>query len=529
MDQDTNRVTVDALAQELSQKQASSEQVRRRETDDVRHAVRASLNRHGWDHDARPSVLRHIAQMHQSREITARHVGNDMPPHEANAVETHPDRYWLSTEDVRKVRSSLQPNGASNYPADSAPYLSLDAACKELERRAGRPVSVEDVLRYAGNNVIMLYWDTSSLNLEGVRHRLSETFDANDSDDEEDVVEKVPRGIYAIHFDGFETPDYFLALANGDASQWPSRSPTLVAPMDPGFCWELRERNPAIPLSKHLDDNYLSGSRLPRIAELRVDREMLDLFDDMEAFAGVGSQDVADMVEIQNNGQCIDWEYWARKMPRWTVAQAVRLMAALDPRSFDELTLRRNDAAGAAKMRARELEDLAISHRMTEATPAEWLKWADSLDERVHGGLRIAVEATTRKSPGGCVEMQSQQRGDAAGPVAVSVRRTSAPPIRSPAIAVVFDGLNGWDDKQWLRALADPPEWLKKARSTPGRRGRGGAATWNPVTIAVELGCMGCARHKLDAVFKHSRMKAWVPEWEQKSDMLPNLAGKYGG
>ncbi|CAE6946196.1 hypothetical protein R69608_05534 [Paraburkholderia nemoris] len=392
MDQETNRVTVDSLAQELSHAQASNEQVRRRESDDVRHDVLAALNRHGWDHDARPSVLRHIAQMHGSREITARHVGNDMPPHEANAVETHPDRYWLSTEDVRKVRASLQPARASDCSADSALYLSLGAACKELETRAGRPVSAEDMLRHVGDKAIMLYWDTSSLNLEGVRHRLSETFDRNDSDDEEDVVEKVPRGIYAIHFDGFETPDYFLSLASGDGSQWPSRSPTLVAPMDPGFCWELRERNPAIPVSKHLDDDYLPGSRVPRIAELRVDREMLDQFDDMEIFDGVGSQDVADMVEITNNDHTIDWEFWIGKMASLTAAQAARLMAGLDPDVFPILSFeKRGDNAWPAKERAIRFERLAESHHMTKATPAEWLRWADDLREPVHEGLRIAL------------------------------------------------------------------------------------------------------------------------------------------
>ncbi|KVD37566.1 hypothetical protein WI84_13880 [Burkholderia ubonensis] len=99
------------------------------------------------------------------------------------------------------------------------------------------------------------------------------------------------------------------------------------------------------------------------------------------------------MVELINNdNERIDWAYWAAKMPRWTAYQAVRLMAALDPGKHPDLSFKRNETAGAAKEHAKRLELLAASHRMTEATPAEWLQWADGLSESVHVGLRVAVE-----------------------------------------------------------------------------------------------------------------------------------------
>lgn len=110
------------------------------------------------------------------------------------------------------------------------------------------------------------------------------------------------------------------------------------------------------------------------------------------ATGDISAQDVADMAEFSNNGQCIDWVYWAVKMPRWTVAHAVRLMAALDPEMFSDLSVERNDSAGAAKEHARRLERLAAAHRMAEVTPAEWLQWADGLGESVHIGMRLAVE-----------------------------------------------------------------------------------------------------------------------------------------
>lgn len=93
------------------------------------------------------------------------------------------------------------------------------------------------------------------------------------------------------------------------------------------------------------------------------------------------------MVELINNdNERIDWDYWAGKMPRWTTYQAVRLMAALDPAKHPDLSFKRNETAGAAKEQAKRLELLAASHGKTEASPRDWLKWADDLHESVHEG-----------------------------------------------------------------------------------------------------------------------------------------------
>ncbi|CAE6696473.1 P-loop NTPase family protein [Paraburkholderia domus] len=101
---------------------------------------------------------------------------------------------------------------------------------------------------------------------------------------------------------------------------------------------------------------------------------------------------VSKMVEFIANGEPIDWDYWAGKMPRWTAYQAVRLMAALDPVKHPKLSFKRNETSGAAKEQATRLETLAASHGMTEASPLDWLNWADKLAEPVHGGFRAAVE-----------------------------------------------------------------------------------------------------------------------------------------
>lgn len=94
---------------------------------------------------------------------------------------------------------------------------------------------------------------------------------------------------------------------------------------------------------------------------------------------------------VNNNEEFIDWDYWAGKMPRWTADQAVRLMAALDPAKHTDLSFKRNETAGAAKEQAKRLETLAASHEITDESPSNWLKWADSLREPVHEGCRNAV------------------------------------------------------------------------------------------------------------------------------------------
>ncbi|WP_157641780.1 hypothetical protein [Burkholderia ubonensis] len=137
METDTHRVTVDALAQEISLAQAADEQRRRHDEDDVRGDIRAALNRHGLANSGRPSVLRHIAQMHERHEITARHVGNNMPPHEADAIEVHPDKFWLSSEDGRKIRAFLLPDAGTAVRAHENAALTGEQRAEIVRRKRG--------------------------------------------------------------------------------------------------------------------------------------------------------------------------------------------------------------------------------------------------------------------------------------------------------------------------------------------------------------------------------------------------------
>ncbi len=116
----------------------------------------------------------------------------------------------------------------------------------------------------------------------------------------------------------------------------------------------------------------------------------------------ITAEDLAEMLEFTNTDgkSCIEWDYWVAKMPMLTAAQAVRLMAALDPELFKgNLALKDKESAGASKIHASRLQSLAISHGMETAAPSAWLAWADSLDESVHYGFRAAVERTLHGKP----------------------------------------------------------------------------------------------------------------------------------
>jgi len=80
-------------------------------------------------------------------------------------------------------------------------------------------------------------------------------------------------------------------------------------------------------------------------------------------------------------------------MPSLTAAQASRLMCALDPFIFKELT---NTATSHAPeellMKAWQLQQLAEAQNLITASAGKWLDWADEHGLRVHAGFRLEVQ-----------------------------------------------------------------------------------------------------------------------------------------
>lgn len=89
--------------------------------------------------------------------------------------------------------------------------------------------------------------------------------------------------------------------------------------------------------------------------------------------------------------------------------------------------------------------------------------------------------------------------------------------IPKQAVISAFEGLH-FNQKQWSRSLASPPDWLKGCRVAKGNKKT--SATWNPILIAIKLTDLqrGVSMRKLDAVFVG--LKDWTEKWQVESEFL---------
>src|SRR4051812_46441025 len=100
----------------------------------------------------------------------------------------------------------------------------------------------------------------------------------------------------------------------------------------------------------------------------------------------------AAFAEHTYNNKAISWRYWVEQMPAWTPAQAARLMCALDPDIFENLTNRpnQNDPSDLV-LKAKQIQRLAETQGVGSLSPCKWLEWANSHKLQVHIGLSLAV------------------------------------------------------------------------------------------------------------------------------------------
>ena len=83
-------------------------------------------------------------------------------------------------------------------------------------------------------------------------------------------------------------------------------------------------------------------------------------------------------------------------------------------------------------------------------------------------------------------------------------------------IAAAFEGLH-FEYDAWMKALGDPPLWLKECRVSKGSRGRV-SATWNPVEIGVALIDRGVPFSKISAAMLG--FNKWQDMWAEKTDYI---------
>ncbi len=209
------------------------------------------------------------------------------------------------------------------------------------------------------------------------------------------------------------------------------------------------------------------------------------------------------------NGRAINWRYWVHQMPKLNAFQAACLMAALDPRVFENLNGKPgNDDPTRNIEKAKDIQLLAEAEGKLTASPAEWVEWAQSHKLNVHTGFLLAVwelpEENSNHTPKGKAE-------------------TVKPPV--PAIKGVdkrkvqaaFQNIK-WDYDHWGKNLASPSDKLKACRIAPGSKKA--SALWNPVDIALYLLDESIKRKTLDAVFV--RLPDWADEWREKTTLEPD-------
>lgn len=123
----------------------------------------------------------------------------------------------------------------------------------------------------------------------------------------------------------------------------------------------------------------------------------------------------------------------------------------------------------------------------------------------------VASDATNAMKTSSCVLSSDQTK-----PIASGKRRCQPSGLPTPEMAIAFSGLGGWGIDEWQRYLTEV-KWPKEAMTHRGRPGKGGAALWDPVKLAL------LAQKKRDItlfqftkVFRNTKsLKPWLEEWEE--------------
>lgn len=100
----------------------------------------------------------------------------------------------------------------------------------------------------------------------------------------------------------------------------------------------------------------------------------------------------------------------------------------------------------------------------------------------------------------------------------------SPPSLSTSDVAHVFNGLHGWNEAEWKKALGNKRDWLEKCIHTQGQRGVM-EKRWNPVYIGAALIAKGFAKpNSVRAKFQMQPLLApWLESWKDyEAEYLSN-------
>jgi hypothetical protein len=92
----------------------------------------------------------------------------------------------------------------------------------------------------------------------------------------------------------------------------------------------------------------------------------------------------------------------------------------------------------------------------------------------------------------------------------------SKPGLPTPDVAAAFAGLGEWNEDQWAKNLPQAA-WAKDACVREGRRGKNGAAQWDPVRLAqLATAPREITLDEWGRIFRmKDALKPWLAEWEK--------------
>ena len=146
---------------------------------------------------------------------------------------------------------------------------------------------------------------------------------------------------------------------------------------------------------------------------------------------------------------------------------------------------------------------------IARGTNADTRVTAESID-----GPTFESSPLTNNTPNSANAPTAPQHVDQSGSIK-SENEKSLPGLPTPDIAAAFDGLSRWDRSDWARYLTEA-RWTADAMVVPGRRGKGGAARWNPALLAaLAQEIRGIPDYEFTHVFRNNeRLRPWAKEWD---------------
>jgi hypothetical protein len=150
----TDRMNLQELLKKIAEYKADThpEEWKKDDEDDsdLRRAIAAAMNQHGWPGDGIPGALPHVLRMIEDEKIAVRSTFNDMPPTDVSEVKTNPANWYLSVDDAHHVADCLgaKPSIHAMHTPANGPPLRPGVPSKDIISKFHLPNEWKDRLKH---------------------------------------------------------------------------------------------------------------------------------------------------------------------------------------------------------------------------------------------------------------------------------------------------------------------------------------------------------------------------------------------